>query len=522
MTADPFAGYYTSSGAPISAIRDSAVAWKTLMGIPQSKDNIDSYQSLQALSSAPADEAWVYACVAARFRAAASVRFRVYYRDGSDLVPAENRPTYASGDLQGLLDNPVDMTGSEARGYNQASRTVWGGCGWKKVRGRLSGTPKELYWLRAPDLTPHSENGRVVDYWQYHPEGHIGQQETIAPQDMIPIRSFNMASHIDFLSPLSAARYDIQTGRGVAMNTAALLLNRAIPEMVWGPVKGAVIGPQDQSAIKRFLRQFASPKNAGKTAYSGDIEPKPLALNPRDADFLNAGKMSRMYVSAVTGVPMLVAGDDDKASVYANFRDASVAFWRGTMVDELNGDAEAFNSWLVPDFAPDHSLVIAPDFSTVEALRPTFQEETTAWLSGIDHQAIVPDEYRAHFHIGGPVPWGQQPVPRTTITLRDTPTTPITIPATSGDTATTGQAPQDAGDQTDPAELEDIPAALRAHGRRLYKQTAVRAYVAHGGPLDTESLVGSCSDADRHVIEDGLTRRWSAERIADALTGVPA
>lgn len=506
---DPFSGTI--------ATRDGAIAWMTLMGIPQGRDNIDAYSSLADFANAPADEAWVYACVRKRFKAAVSVPLRVYVKKGKERIPVEDEPSQAGNDLQFLIDNVNgrDMTGTDFRGYTQASRTVWGGCGWKKVRGRFGGTTQELYWLRAPDLTPKSQNGRFVDTWNYHPTK--GLPEDIDPSKVLLFRDFNMKSQIDFLSPLSSARYDIQTNRAAAMHTASTLMNRGVPEGYWKAQKGVEVSKADQSAIRRFIRQLRGPRNAGKSLVSPDIEYQALALIPKDAEWLAARKVSRLTVSAVTGVPLLVAGDDDKASVYANFRDAEVAFWRGTMVDELNGDADVINNWLLPEFDPTRrTLTVAPDFSGVEALKPTWTEELTGYLAAIDHQVLVPDEVRAHFRFGGSVPWGQSPVPRTTITLRDTPVTPPAIPATEGATAppATGEVIE-SGDSS-----PDVPDALRSIAS-LYKQPAVKAFILDGGPFDAEGLLGQpIPDATRSTIEDGLRRRQSAAQIAASLEGV--
>lgn len=499
-----------------------AVAWMTIMGIPQSQDGIDAYGNLQALGSAPADEAWVYACVQKRFKAAVSVPYRVWVRVGKDLVSLDDEPDPAGEELQFLLDNVngVDMTGSEFRGYTQASRAVWGGCGWKKLRGRISGRTKQLFWLPAPDMHAQSDDGRTVRAWRYTP--NRGSQEDIASKDVVLFRSFNMTSSLDFLSPLSSARYEVQTNRAAAMHTSATLQNRGVPEGYWQAQKGVEVTPQDQSAIRRFIRQLRGPRNAGKSLVSPDIEYKALALNPKDAEWLAGRKVSRMMVSAVLGVPLLVAGDDDKASVYANFRDADVAFWRGTMVDEINGDVDVLNNWLLPEFDPTRKrLVIVPDFSGVEALKPTYADEVAGWGSFVDRMAATPNEMRAYFHIGKPTEWGDMPTPHTQVTLRPDPTTMPPLPfleAQSEAPAQPGPTGEQGGDTTD-IPTSEVATSLRAFSR-LYSHPAVKAFVAHGGPLDADALLGfRVADDDRHAIEAGLTARRSAVQIADAIEG---
>ena len=128
--ADPLAG--------TPAARDTSVAWMTFMGIPQ-EQGIDSYSKLADYSNAPADAGWVFACVQRLYNCAAGTPLRVYVKEGKELTPWEDKVTPAAQDLQYLLDtvNPVDMTGSEMRGYIVASRKVWGGWYLAKARGSV-------------------------------------------------------------------------------------------------------------------------------------------------------------------------------------------------------------------------------------------------------------------------------------------------------------------------------------------------------------------------------------------------
>ena len=488
------------------------------MGIPQQTDGIDQYDNIEAFSGAPADEAWVFSCVSRIFNAAQSVPLRVYVRQGKDLIPNEDAPSPEGTALQYLLDNvnPVDMTGSELKGYTAASRKVWGGWYWQKVRGQLGGPPQELYWHRVPDITPYSRDGRTIDYYTFRPKN--GSLQIIQPRDMIRKRGLNMKNQIDMVSPLSAARYDMVTQQAGSQHTASTLRRRGVPEGYWQANKGTEITRTDRSAITRWLRTLVGPRNAGKSLVAPDITYVPLALPEKDAQWLMARSVSRLTVCAVLGVPLALAGDPTNSGFYRSVLDAERVFWKDTMVVELDGDADAINNWLVPDFITPGGpqLAVAYDYSKVAALKLPLDVEWNDWLNGIDRQVIVPNEFRAHFGVGINVPWGDSPVPKTTIGLKD-PT--FQIPA---------QMTKDQAEEPEPVELlqpdltvgdeEDISASLRSIGRRLYQQTAVRAFVAHGGPLDTYGLIGAnVSRETRQQIEDGLRRRWSAERIAEEL-----
>ena len=515
--ADPFAG-------TALATRDTSVAWMSFMGIPQEGQGIDQYDKLASYSMAPADVAWVYACVNRVATAASSVRLRVYIQQGRDLVPWEDSPTPAAEDYQQLLDtvNPVDMSGSELRFNTAASRKVWGGWYWKRVRGRLLHDTQELYWLRVPDVTPKSTDGRAIDYYEYRPgnnAGIMGAPEIIETADMIRHRGLNMQSQIDMVSPLSAARFDMVTDEAAAMQTASILRRRGVPEGYWKAAQGAIITPQDKSAIRRWLKQLVGPRNAGKSLVAPDIEYQALSLPEKDAQWLMARKTSRLMVSAILGCPLVLVGDDEHAGVYRSVFDAQRVFWKDTMIPDLDADADTVNNWLTPEFnrPGDPKLVVAYDYSNVEAIRPTWKDEWDGWLSGIDRQAITPNRFIQHFKLGPDVPWGDAPVPRTTVTYRPQgdPNVPVVLPFMEPQNVAP-DAP--VGENTGGAAIEgDLPTTMRSI-RKLYANPAVRAFLASEGPLNTMALLGRVIvDEDREVIEDGLRKRSSAEQIGDAL-----
>ena len=224
-------------------------------------------------------------------------------------------------------------------------------------------------------------------------------------------------------------------------------------------------------------------------------------------------------VSAILGVPLVLGGDDEHAGVYRSVFDAQRVFWKDTMIPELDADADTINNWLTPEFnrPGDPILVTAYDYSSVEAIRPVWKDEWDGWLAGIDRQAITPNRFIQHFRLGADVPWGDAPVPRTTVTYRPQgdPNIPVVLPFMEPQNI----APDSpVGENTGGASVEDdLPTTMRSI-HRLYGKPAVRAFL-DGAPLAVVALLGqSVSAGELVVIEDGLRRRDSADQIADALT----
>ena len=513
------------------AIRDMSGEWRAFMGMPGT-DDVQVLASLSAYASAPADEAWVYSCIQRRAISAQSVPLRVYVKSGKERVPADQSGNGAAKDLQFLLDNVNDtMTGSDMRGLTEAGMCAWGAGWWKKSRGRLGGPPQELWFLRAPDVQiTKGPAGRILSVrWQDSTVG--AAPEDYKYKDVIYFRSFNLRDPTEPLSPLSPIRYSVAVNRQAGIQTSSLLANWGIPPLAWVAPPGAQITKQDVSLIRRFMRQFRGPSNAGKTAVLPEgLEPKVISLTPKDADWLLARKVSRMEICAALGVPLPLAGDDEKNSVYANLRDAERIFWRSTMIPELDRMADYLNNWLVPDFDPErHTIEIAYDYTGIDALETPVEQQIIAWQGMLDRTVVTPNQFRRHFapyfaELSGDVQWGDEPYLWTRLqpladfaqTLPADDTAGLAKPSAPAlPNATSGTAP-------DPAAAPSSPALSGLRSLALYRHPAVRAYLAAGGalPLDAVSLVGApLAEGARKHIETGLRRRYSGDQILD---GVPA
>lgn len=490
----------TVAMAGMPSTRDFSGTWRQFMGIPEGP-SIDAYRTMSDFAKAPADEAWVYRCVNLKAAFAQGVPLRVYVKSGKELTPVEDTTDGAAQDLQGLLDdvNPISMNGSDLKAFTIGALSVWGENYWRKVRGRLGGEPKELWWLAADEVTP--KVGRVwIDSYDY--TGRDRVTENYPARDIVAFRRLNLQDPTRGLSPLSAARYEISTNRQAAEWNASTLANWGIPAVYWQIPKDADFTPQDRSLVQRALRALRGPRNQGKAPIVPQgLEAKQLALSPKDAEWLASRKVSRMTICAVEGVPLVLAGDDDKASVYANLRDAERIFAR-SMISELDWVADGINGWLVPDFDPSppgrRRIVVGFDYSGIEALQPALREDYLAWQSWIDRGVAVPNEARRHFRLGPDLPWGDQPLLATSVI----PTDSVEADQLKQEAAMDGNLPPE-----QPAATGGI--------RHLYRHAAVRAWFADPSPsalADVADLLGVEASDD---LADGLRRRYTTRQLLD-------
>lgn len=488
--------------------KDVAPAFFRFMGIPYQGEEAPVPKTLREFAQAPADEPWVYSCLRRNFLSMQQVPLRVYEKKGRNIVPLEetNRPD--GQDLQDLLDNVNmrSMNGADFRGYTAAAYGAWGGSYWKKVRGKLGGPPQELYWLPAPDTEPKKDPAAVtvIDSFIYQPQ-NTTIRESYKPRDVLSFRSFNMADPTQLLSPLSAGRYDISISRQATMQAASVLANWSIPAGAWVAPPNEEISTSDVNLIRRALRALRGPRNQGKTP----VLPKgltwtPMALNPKDAEWLQARKVSRLTVCGLIGVPLLLAGDDESTGPYAYAREIKRWYWENTVVGIGQQMTDTIDGWLVPDFDRTRTLTARFDYSEIEALKPTIPEQHTFWQGMIDRRVVVPNEYRRYFKLGPDLKWGDLPV----LSTRLDPQNAQGEPEPS--------ARITAVPQPDAVQVANAVRALK----HLYTVPEVGAYMNDPAQsLDTAFLDVPVSEAMRQTLELGIRRRYSSAQIAE---GVPA
>ena len=498
------------------AVRSMGPEYKKFMGIPEDGPAVPN--SLIAFGRQPADEAWVFRCMHLKAMAAASVPMVVEVKEGDDWTPASATSNSAGIDLQFLLDdvNPA-WEGAQLRAFTSGGGTIHGGSYWALVKGKYRGVPQEIHWLSGADVTV--EMGRTFPAGYWHAPGYgAGERKYYDAGDIVPFRdTINLEDPYTLLSPLSSARYNVSIGKQVAEWNDALLRNWGIPAGAWTADPQAEIGPQDKSFIKRALRALRGPGGRGKTPIlPGGLKWQQLSMTQKDADWLSTGKVSRMTVCAVTGVPLVIAGDDEKASVYASMRDAERVFWRQTIINELDHRAVPINSFLVPYFDPDRkTLRVRHDYSGIEALRGAPTEEMAQWLEAVK-EGLPFNRYIKQFGMGDPVEGGdeaykhqkdaevkaEKEAEKAKVEAEAAAKAPR--PEEYDTPGKTGAEPPPGGDR------------VRALGRGLYRHPTIRAYMENG---DTDGMERLVAPEERETFLLGLDRRYSPKQI---LEGDPA
>ena len=501
------------------SMRASQSEFQRIMGIPGESSGVPS--SLLEFGRQPADEAWVFRCAHIKAMAAQSVPLRVEVLDGKVWTPVEATSDSAGEDLQFLLDdvNPA-WEGSTLKAYTSAGGSIHGGCYWLLVKGKYGGMPQEIHWLSGALVEPAMGRTFPDGYW-YTPDGS-GQRDYYTADRIVPFRdTVNLQDPYRLLSPLSSARYDISANKQAAEWNDALLRNWGIPAGAWSADVTAEVGPQDKKFITRALRALRGPRNQGKQpVLPAGLKWQQLSMTQKDADWIGTRKVSRMTVAAVMGVPLVLAGDDEKASVYASTRDAERVFWRQTMINELDARTVPINSFLVPLFDKTRKhLRVAFDYSGVEALRGAPTEEMAQWLEAVK-QGLPFNRFIKQFGLGDPIEGGDEPWKAQKDAERKAEADAEAKKVAAEAMAEQMQAPP--GKEPRPEEYdtprksgaEPAPGGdrVRALGRGLYRHPTIRAFMETG---ETEHMERIVAPEEMELFLTGLRRRYSVKQILD-------
>ncbi|ABD08184.1 Phage portal protein, HK97 [Rhodopseudomonas palustris HaA2] len=166
------------------------------------------------------------------------------------------------------------------------------------------------------------------------------------------------------LAPLEAAAVAVDTHNAAARWNKALLDNSARPSgalMYAGP-EGAVLSDEQFGRLKRELETtYEGAANAGRPLLlEGGLDWRPMALSPKDMDFLEAKHASAREIALAFGVPPMLLGIPGD-NTFANYQEANRSFVRQTVLPLATRIGNALAQWLAPQFGDGVRLVIDTD-----------------------------------------------------------------------------------------------------------------------------------------------------------------
>ena len=170
-------------------------------------------------------------------------------------------------------------------------------------------------------------------------------------------------------APIEAAATSLDIHNASAAWNKALLDNSARPSgaLVYAARDGTNLTDDQFARLKEELEaSFQGAANAGRPLLlEGGLDWRPLALSPKDMDYIEARNTAAREIALAFGVPPMLLGIPGD-NTYANYQEANRAFWRQTVLPLVGRLAKALAAWLGPAYGGELRL----DFDTdaVDAL----------------------------------------------------------------------------------------------------------------------------------------------------------
>ncbi|MEO0061490.1 MAG: hypothetical protein RLZZ08_50 [Pseudomonadota bacterium] len=256
------------------------------------------------------------------------------------------------------------------------------------------GAPVELFALRPERLTvvPGADGWPAA--WQYK----VGDRTITLPATdedgwpcVIHLKAFHPADDHYGAGCLSAADQSVAIHNAAAAWNRALLENAARPSgaLVYDGGEGSTLTTDQFDRLRDELASaFSGSGNAGRPMLlEGGLKWQSLSLSPADMDFAALKAAAARDVALAFGVPPMLLGLPGD-NTYANYREASRALWRLTLLPLADKILSGLQEGLAPWFT---DLRLAIDLDRVPALS---EDRERLWAQVTAADFLDPDEKR--------------------------------------------------------------------------------------------------------------------------------
>jgi len=355
---------------------------------PESPSTLRSPDNLEDQLKVFSVSALVYRCATIWADETVQVPFRIFRRKGSRLLDEVTEgPVW---DLLGEING--NSAWSEFIYVSMLNLFLAGNAFWWKVRDSR-GIVRELWSLKPSEI----EIERDPQTWQL--------RYTWRPGDSgAKVYEFKMSSivHLRLPSPLSdvwgmgavrPASDDIRADQQAKRSTLAMMDNSAMPI---GYLKSDQVVTETQAkAIRQQWREvYGGPRNAGRIAVLGHgSDFKPIAVQPRDLEYLNQRRLSRSGIMNAGGITPIYVGIESEN--FGNRREQRRQLWQDKLVPVHRLLDGQISERLLRDF--DSSYVGFFDHSRIDIFVDIIGDMLTAAERGVRSRILTPNEARRVF-----------------------------------------------------------------------------------------------------------------------------
>lgn len=244
---------------------------------------------------------------------------------------------------------------------------------WLKIRSG-AGRPVQLWWVPHTMIQPKwPDDGSVfISHYEYTPDT---EPIRVDVADVVHFRyGLDPENPRKGCSPLKSLAREIFTDDEAANFSASLLRNLGVPGVVISPAEDVRLEQEDADQIKSTFEQRFSRDNVGRAlVMSRRTTATVVSFNPQQMDLKMLRRVPEERVSAVFGVPAIVAGLGAglDRSTFQNYSEAREAAYESNIIPTQRLLAAEIRTQLLPDFgdATRSRVRIDFDLSNVRVLQ---------------------------------------------------------------------------------------------------------------------------------------------------------
>lgn len=264
---------------------------------------------------------------------------------------------------------------------------VNGNAFWVKVRGGPGGAITELWWIpwSLVEARWPKDGTEYLSHYIYKPDGT--KEIRVEVEDAVHFRYGLDPDNIRIgKSPLTTIVREVFTDDEAASFTATLLKNLGVPGVIISPADNETeIGGTEADDLKATFKDRFSGASRGEPMVTGSkVAIQVLSFSPQQMDLKSLRRIPEERISAVTGVPAIVAGLGAglDRSTFANFAEAREAGYEENLIPTQRILASQIDQQMLPEFVADPGAFLT-DFDTTE-VRVLQEDQNKIWTRAGD------------------------------------------------------------------------------------------------------------------------------------------
>jgi len=312
----------------------------------------------------------VVACLNVLATSFTEPQLKIFQKTSEDINEINTHP------VEQLMQRPNPFTsGSLLSHYIVTAINASGDAYLLKVRNS-SGRVIQLIPMMPDRVTPRGTEDELITHYEYYGSSkHMGEFVVLKKDDLVHIRQgIDPNNHRRGFAPLKSVLRELLGDEAAGQYATSLLHNMAVPGVILSPKDDQAGGPSREEAeaiAKMYKSKFGGSNRGAPMVLTGAMDVKTVSFSPDQMDLKELRRLPEERVSAVLGVPAILAGLGAglDAATYNNTKELREFFTEQKLIPLWKTVAnELTHQLLLADFTSDVNTYCAYDLEQVRAL----------------------------------------------------------------------------------------------------------------------------------------------------------